>query len=259
MKEITLSKPVLLFQYLNKISLSKDLNNRSESLLVGQLIRDSEDLCNECGFESTLHHIASARDVKENGLIDMELRLIRLKSHISAAISMMSRELEVSKVGLLDDSVVSPRFSSLKESLSESGKLFHEETIKCARIGAYRACLINAWTLCMDSIQSWIIDDDSRLSSFNEELLKSKRNDKSIYSEVKTKEDFWEAKKSPGERTVLDCIQHKIGEKIYRRILTALDERNTYAHANSAELERDKVTGYISSIVDIIDAIQKRI
>ncbi|HBN74917.1 MAG TPA: hypothetical protein DD473_03660 [Planctomycetaceae bacterium] len=172
---------------------------------------------------------------------------------------MMSKEMVNSKAGLLDDSAVSQRFSSLKESLSESGKLFHEETIKCVRIGAYRACVVNAWTLCMDSIQSWIIADDARLSSFNEELLKIKRKDQNIYSEVKTKEDFWEARKSPGERTVIDCIEQILGEKIHRRILTALDDRNTYAHANSAELERDKATGYISDIVDIIDAIQKRI
>ncbi|HBN74918.1 MAG TPA: hypothetical protein DD473_03665, partial [Planctomycetaceae bacterium] len=67
MKEITLSKPVLLFQFMSQIIAAKGLIDRSESLLVGQLIRDSEDLCKECGFEATLHHVALARDVKENG------------------------------------------------------------------------------------------------------------------------------------------------------------------------------------------------
>lgn len=258
MREYTLITPILLMDSIRRILV---LNNTSLVNGIDPLTVPYEHALN-CAKTLELKTLVyqleqlGVESCKSLGRLSNMNTLGVIQNKLFDILGTLHLEVDEVNLAVLNNSATSERFNNFdRANLSDTGKLFYEESVKCIRIGAYRATVVNTWAICMDYIQEWILKDPQRLTDFNNKLAiyVKKTTNKQIYSSINTKEDFWESTKCPSERIIIDCIFDTIGEKLHRKIVGALDDRNEYAHANSVSLELEKTNGYISTILDIIE------
>ncbi|MCG6156767.1 hypothetical protein [Rubinisphaera margarita] len=197
-------------------------------------------------------HLQSARQRLGNGVVGDE-HFEGILLHIKSARNSLMHETERLNVAVLNDDAISARVKNLTQIIGHNA--FYLEMLQCLRVEAFRATIVNAWALCMDYLQGWIVN--RRLQEFNADLTKVKDRKGKFYSPVTEKADFWTGN-YPNERLVIDKIRPFIGDPIHRRIVLALDERNEFAHANGSQLDLDKTRGYVSQIIDVIEQLDKR-
>lgn len=128
-------------------------------------------------------------------------------------------------------------------------KTFLVETLRCLKVGAYRASIVMAWNLAYHHLCDYILKSPDRLSDFNTQWPSvypghHKKESKIIVS----MDDFGQELK---ESHVIEiCVSAALITKDQRKILTEkLGTRNTAAHPSSVKIEQLQAEEFIDSLI----------
>jgi hypothetical protein len=119
-----------------------------------------------------------------------------------------------------------------------------EETLTCYSHGAYRAAIVMCWNLVFSHLRNFILEEPSRLTTFNQKLFSA--NPK--VTSISTYDDFLRLKESQ----VLEvCNTARIVSKNQYTILKEkLDRRNMAAHPSNIKILQLDVEHYILDCVN---------
>lgn len=128
---------------------------------------------------------------------------------------------------------------------SKEQQTFLEEAISCFEIKSYRAAILMAWLLAIDTIYEYILKQ--KLSEFNNAIQTHGKYKKIV---VSSKDNFTEMKESD----FIEILRiAKIISGDTRKILDEkLNFRNTCAHPNSVIIKETKAIAFIEDIVENI-------
>ena len=123
-------------------------------------------------------------------------------------------------------------------------KTFLEETLTCYESGANRAAIVMCWNLAFSHLCNFILKDTSRLTTFNQELLKKFPKAKAI----NVYDDFSPFKESE----VLEvCHSAKlINKNQYTILKEKLNNRNMAAHPSTVIFTQIDVEHYILHLIN---------
>ncbi len=129
-----------------------------------------------------------------------------------------------------------------------------QDTIQCLRAKSYRPAIVMAWCFGFDMIREWIFRDPSRLQDFNS--LLQNRTQKDGGRIVGDYQDFYKEK----EVFVLDICRDATGSlcdfstKTHRQLQVLLDERNSFAHANTFEATQAQAFAYVERLIRVVNS-----
>jgi hypothetical protein len=129
---------------------------------------------------------------------------------------------------------------------------FLSEAIKCYHIKAFRAAIIMAWNLAYDHLLRWILNDPTRQSAFNANIIARIGQRRGNGLVIASREDFEELK----EAEVLDIMGLAslfLSQNVKKIIEIQLTKRNLAAHPSLVVIEGpqadDTITSLVSNVV----------
>jgi hypothetical protein len=165
---------------------------------------------------------------------------------------------------VLNDNEVIDKLASLKRVKGSDRDMMIREVVRCLESGASRAAIVIAWCLTFDHVRSWIFSSkENRLKAFNDVLITKNRTKDKLHDPIVDYEDFNEH----DERYILTtAYEAKLFVKRHNQVLvTALTDRNHFAHANSRGATLNSALGYVDNLLlnvlthpDFAFAIRKR-
>jgi hypothetical protein len=131
-------------------------------------------------------------------------------------------------------------------------KTFLIETIKCYRVGAYRASIVMTWNLAFDHLLRWLLADAQRLADFNSAILR--RYPKKSTLKILLQDHFEDLK----EAEIIEiCLTASLFSKNIIEILREkLKRRNIAAHPSQVIVTQaqadDVITDLVNNVVLIL-------
>jgi hypothetical protein len=125
-------------------------------------------------------------------------------------------------------------------------KAFLEETLTCYRSGANRAAIVMCWNLAFSHLCNFILNDTSRLTAFNQGLLKKFKNAKAINAY----DDFSSFRES--EVLELCNLAKIITKNKYNTLKGRLNQRNAAAHPSTESFTQVNAEDYITDLINNI-------
>lgn len=141
--------------------------------------------------------------------------------------------------------IVSKLLFELVERIEdEAQRVFLAETIKCYRVGAFRAAIVMAWNLGFYHLRDWIWADRARIDNFNASIMK-KFPKKAC--QINAVIDFDELK----EFEFLEICQHGklLSKGVVEVLKDKLKKRNSAAHPSTIVFGQPQADDMISDIV----------
>jgi hypothetical protein len=126
-------------------------------------------------------------------------------------------------------------------------KNFLTEAIKCYRIEAYRACVIMTWNLAYSHLIQWILDNATRLATFNATI--PKRYPKKPPITIARYDDFLEELK---ESEVIEICNSAslVNSNVFRILKEKLGKRNNAAHPASVIIVQSQADDVVTDLVN---------
>lgn len=148
---------------------------------------------------------------------------------------------------VLNQSEVIEKLASLHCVKGSDRDMMIREAVRCLESGACRAAIVMAWCLTFDHIRQWIYTSKAkRLTAFNAVLTTMNRTKTQLHDPIVAYDDF----SVLGERDVVD-IAYKATLYVKQKhqvLVTALTDRNHFAHPNSRGVTLESALGYVDNL-----------
>jgi hypothetical protein len=126
-------------------------------------------------------------------------------------------------------------------------RAFLQEALTCYRSQAFRACIVMTWNLAYAHLLDWILNDPSRLATFNAAV--AKRYPKKTGLTISKYDDFTDELK---EREVIEICSSGsiINSSVFKIMKDKLDRRNIVAHPSNVIVVQHQADDTVSELVN---------